>query len=126
MLAILSFLGTPIGRVVGIIGLVLFLLSSGWMALKIRDSNVRREALEKFNKQQLEIVVKQQQEFERQTRMLQESQARIIEGLSKRIEEADKRTAEVEAYLNNPETRKSDRPASEILKETFRRLGAPN
>jgi hypothetical protein len=119
-----AFISTPLGRYVGIIAFIAFLVASGWVALKVRDAGIRREALENFNRQQLELALKQQEEFNRQTRILQETQARIIDEMNKKIEETDRKTAEVEAYLNSPETRQNDKPASDILKETLRRLGA--
>jgi hypothetical protein len=125
VLALISFLGSPLGRIVGIVGLVLFLLASGWGLLKMRDASIRREALDSFNRQQLEQVVKDQEAFMRQTRILQETQSRMIESLTKKVEEVDRRAADVEAYLNSAEAKKNDRPASNIFKETLSRLGAP-
>jgi hypothetical protein len=125
MIAILSFLSSPIGRVVGVIGLTVTLLLGAWGWLKLHDAGIRREALANFNKQQLELVAKEQEEFNRQSRILQETQLRIMQDLAKKIEETEKKMAEIDQFLESPETRKEDRPASNILKETLRRLGAP-
>jgi len=125
MIAILSFLATPLGRIVGSIGLIIMLFMGAWGWLKIRDASIRNEAISSFNKQQLEIVAREQEEFARQSRILQETQIRIMQELSKKIEETEKKIADIDQFLESPETRKDDRPASNVLKETLKRLGAP-
>jgi len=125
MISILSFLTTPLGRIVGSIGLIIMLFMGAWGWLKIRDASIRNEALASFNRQQLEIVAREQEEFARQSRVLQETQIRIMQELSKKIEETEKKIADIDQFLESPDARKDDRPASNVLKETLRRLGAP-
>lgn len=96
-----------------------------WGWLKIRDASIRNEALASFNRQQLEIVAREQEEFARQSRILQETQIRIMQELSKKIEETEKKIADIDQFLESPDARKDDRPASNVLRETLRRLGAP-
>jgi hypothetical protein len=125
MISILSFLTTPLGRIVGSIGLIIMLFMGAWGWLKIRDASIRNEALASFNRQQLEIVAREQEEFARQSRVLQETQIRIMQELSKKIEETEKKIADIDQFLESPDARKDDRPASNVLKETLKRLGAP-
>jgi hypothetical protein len=125
MIAILSFLTTPLGRIVGSIGLIIMIFMGAWGWLKIRDASIRNEALASFNRQQLEIVAREQEEFARQSRILQETQIRIMQELSKKIEETEKKIADIDQFLESPDARKDDRPASNVLRETLRRLGAP-
>jgi hypothetical protein len=125
MISILSFLTTPLGRIVGSIGLIIMLFMGAWGWLKIRDASIRNEALSSFNRQQLEIVAREQEEFARQSRILQETQIRIMQELSKKIEETEKKIADIDQFLESPDARKDDRPASNVLRETLRRLGAP-
>jgi hypothetical protein len=125
MIAILSFLTTPLGRIVGSIGLIIMLFMGAWGWIKIRDAGIRNEALVSFNRQQLEIVAREQEEFARQSRILQETQIRIMQELSKKIEETEKKIADIDQFLESPDARKDDRPASNVLKETLKRLGAP-
>lgn len=125
MIGIFSLLSSPLGKYLAVAGGVVVFIASLWGALLIRDAGVRRQAIERFEKQQLEIVIKRQEDFNRQTRILQETQTRIIEGLNKKIEETDRKTIEVESYLNSSDARKNDRDASDILRETLKRLGAP-
>jgi hypothetical protein len=125
MIAFLSFLTTPLGRIVGSIGLIIMIFMGAWGWLKIRDAGIRNEALASFNRQQLEIVAREQEEFARQSRILQETQIRIMQELSKKIEETEKKIADIDQFLESPDARKDDRPASNVLKETLRRLGAP-
>jgi hypothetical protein len=125
MFALLNFLTSPIGKIVGIVFLIMSFVGMGWGMLKIHEAGIRREALASFNKQQLEIVLKEQESYNRQTRMLQETQIRIMEALAKKIEETEKKVSSVEDWLNSSEAKKSDRASSIVLKETLRRLGAP-
>lgn len=126
MLAIFSFLSSPVGKVVGIVGLVIVGLGIAWGALKIHDASVRREALLEYNKKQLEQIIKDQQEQQRRWDNLEKNiLPKLYADISKEIESTQKKVDDVEAYLNSSEVLKNDRAASEILKETLKRLGAP-
>jgi hypothetical protein len=122
----LAFLVTPIGKVVGGIALISFLVLSGWGLLKMRDASVRREALLEFNKKQMELVIQEQQEQKQRWENFEQNVLpKLFENISKELENTQRSVDSVESYLNSPEANKSDRPSSDILKETLRRLGAP-
>ena len=122
----LAFLITPIGKVVGGIALISFLVLSGWGLLKMRDASVRREALLEFNKKQMELVIQEQQEQKQRWENFEQNVLpKLFENISKELENTQRSVDSVESYLNSPEANKSDRPSSDILKETLRRLGAP-
>lgn len=121
----LGMFSSPFNKIISIISIVIIGLGIFWGWMKLHDATVRREALENFNKQQLEIVIKEQQEFNRQTRVMQETQTRIVEALAKKIEDTEKKVSSVEEFLSSPEAKKEDREASKVLKETLKRLGAP-
>jgi hypothetical protein len=121
----LAFLVTPIGKVVGGIALISFLILSGWGLLKMRDASVRREALLEFNKKQMELVIQEQQEQKQRWENFEQNVLpKLFENISKELENTQRSVDSVESYLNSPEANKSDRPSSDILKETLRRLGA--
>jgi uncharacterized protein YlxW (UPF0749 family) len=120
------FLTSPIGKFVGIIGLLAFLVVSAWGALKIHDAGVRREALLDFNKKQMELVIKEQQDQKQRWENFEQTiLPKLFEELSKEISNTQKKVDDVESYLNSSEANKNDRPSSEVLKEILRRLGAP-
>jgi hypothetical protein len=120
------FLTSPIGKFVGIIGLLAFLVVSAWGALKIHDAGVRREALLDFNKKQMELVIKEQQDQKQRWENFEQTiLPKLFEEISKEISNTQKKVDDVESYLNSPEANKNDRQSSEILKEVLRRLGAP-
>lgn len=124
--AVFAFLTSPIGKIVGIIGLVAFLAISAWTALKIHDAGIRREALLDFNRKQMELVIKEQQaQKQRWENFEQNVLPKLFEEISKEIADTQRKVDGVEAYLNSPEASKNDRPSSEVLKEILRRLGAP-
>lgn len=124
--AAITFLTSPLGKIVGIAGLIAFLALSAWGALKIHDAGVRREALLEFNKKQMEIIIREQEEQKKRwSNFEQVILPKLFENISKEIENTQKKVDGVEAYLNSPEANKSDRSSSELLKEVLRRLGAP-
>lgn len=126
IMTIWTFLGTPLGRVVGIATLIGILFVAAWGALKIHDAGVRREALLEFNKKQMEQVLKEQQEQKQRWENFEQNVLpKLFENISKEIQDTQKKVDGVEAYLNSPDANKNDRPSSELLKEVLRRLGAP-
>lgn len=122
----IAFLLTPVGKFVGGLALVLFLIAAAWGALKLRDASVRREALLEFNKKQMELVLQEQQEQKKRWDNFEQNVLpKLFENISKEIENTQRSVDNVESYLNSPEANRADRPSSEVLKETLRRLGAP-
>lgn len=123
MFAFITFLSSPLGKLAGTIGAIGLIFVGVWAWLTIHDNAIRREALEKFNKAQMELVIKGQQEFIAQTKRLEELSKSTLEKLDEQQKILDKKLSDVEAYLNSPEVEKQNRSASPILKETIRRLG---
>jgi hypothetical protein len=126
MFALFSFFTSPLGKFVGVALLVGFLILSAWGALKMRDANVRREALLEFNRKQMELVLKEQQDQKMRWENFERNVLpKLFEDITKEIQNTQKKVDDVEAYLNSPDAIKNDRSSSEILKEVLRRLGAP-
>jgi uncharacterized protein YoxC len=85
-------------------------------------ANIRKQALLEFNNKQLEQTIRDQEKFISDMRKITEQQRSILAETQKKNEELAKQVAGIEDYLSSEQTRKDDRPASTILKETIRRL----
>lgn len=126
ILAAIKFFTSPVGKYVGVALLIGFLYLSFIGYLKMRDAYIRREALLEFNKKQMELVLQEQQEQKKRWENFEQNVLpKLFENISKEIENTQRSVDNVESYLNSPEANRADRPSSEVLKETLRRLGAP-
>lgn len=85
-------------------------------------SSIRTQALLEFNNKQLEQTIRDQETFITNMKSVNDSQRAIIDDTQKKNEELSKQLTDVEEFLNSEESRKNDRPASPIIKETIRRL----
>jgi uncharacterized protein YoxC len=110
--------------VIYIIGAALLLLAvfGGYQYWKY---TVKREALAEWNRQQIEIVQKAQQEYIQKTEELKKEQKKIVNDLAKQRRDLDRKFDSLEKYLDSPKTVKHyrDRKSSEVLKRTFKELG---
>ena len=102
------------------IGILVFgSLTAGYYSWR---KGIEREALLEYNQKQLEQTVKDNEDYQRKLKEIEDNQAVIIQK-----NEEDKRNFEAKMkdateYLNNDDTKKIDRPASEVLKKTVTRL----
>jgi Sec-independent protein translocase protein TatA len=125
-ITLFKFFSSPIGKYIGMALLVGYLIAMVWGALKLRDSGVRREALMEFNRKQMELVLQEQQEQKKRWENFEQNVLpKLFESITKEIQDTQKKVDSVEGYLSSEEANKEDRPASEIIKEVLRRLGAP-
>jgi len=85
-------------------------------------SSIRKQALLEFNNKQLEQTIRDQETFITNMKTVNDSQRAIIDDTQKKNEELSKQLTDVEEFLNSEESRKNDRPASSIIKETIRKL----
>lgn len=85
---------------------------------------VEREALLEYNQRQLEQTIKDQEEFRRKMNEIQKVQEDIIKQNAEDRKEFAKKMNEALDDLNTEEAKKADRPASDILKQTIRKLQA--
>lgn len=120
--AILAYLATPLGKIIGIIGAVLVAAFLIFMTVKIHDAGVRRQALAEYNKSQLEQALEEQRQTIQKMVELQELNRKIIEELNRQREENDAKMRAIEEYLTSEDAKRADKPASELLRETVRRL----
>jgi Sec-independent protein translocase protein TatA len=125
-ITLFKFFSSPIGKYIGMALLVGYLIAMVWGALKLRDAGVRREALMEFNRKQMELVLQEQQEQKKRWENFEQNVLpKLFESITKEIQDTQKKVDSVEGYLSSEEANKEDRPASEIIKEVLRRLGAP-
>lgn len=86
-------------------------------------STIRQEALAEYNKNQLEQVIKDRERMVEQLNQLGEAQKTIVLQLAKQQDDLATKLSKIDDFLSSPEAQKGDRPSSEVLKETIRRLG---
>ena len=121
--SIVSFLMTPIGRMVGM-GMGALLLVGVLLGLyKLHNDSIRREALAVYNRTQLEQLLKDQRDFISKMNELGELQKRTIADLQKQNDMLNTKLGVVDTYLSSQEARNADKPSSEVLKNTIRQLG---
>ena len=83
---------------------------------------IERQALLEYNQKQLEQNMADQAEFRRKMQEIEKKQEEIVK---KNVEERkafEDKISNAQTYIDSEEVRKSDRPASNILKETVKRL----
>lgn len=84
--------------------------------------NVEQQALLYFNQQQLEQTVRDQEEFRQRQETIEEQQRQSARDLANENRRLRTRVQVIQDILNSPETSASDRPASNILKQTVEQL----
>ena len=119
---IFSFLGTPLGKIVGYIGAGIALALVIWAGIAIHDSNVRKEALAKYNQTQIEQNLKDTKALIEETKKINENQNKIILEVQSKNQKLDEALSKIDNYLNEPETIKQDKESSNILKNTIKSL----
>lgn len=121
--SIVSFLMSPIGRMVGM-GVGALLLVGVLLGLyKLHNDSIRREALAVYNRTQLKQLLKDQRDFISKMNELSELQKRTIADLQKQNDMLNTKLGVVDTYLSSQEARNADKPSSEVLKNTIRQLG---
>lgn len=84
--------------------------------------SVRDQALEDFNKKQIEQVLKDAADFRNKMNKVVVDQQMVIKLKDDQIKALESKISEINEYLDSNEVKKTDRPASEILKNTIRKL----
>ena len=99
--------------------LVIMFLVTGYYIWK-RDVEYR--ALMQYNMNQMQQIVRDQQEFTRQQTALFNEQQRLTRELLTRNEELQRRTERINEYLSSPQAQRADRQSSEVIRETINQL----
>jgi uncharacterized coiled-coil protein SlyX len=86
-------------------------------------SSIKQQALLEANNKQLTKIVEDQEKFIKQMSEVFTLQKDTIEEMSKKNDQLIDQLSSIELYLNSDKSIKDNRPSSELLKETIRRLG---
>jgi hypothetical protein len=121
--ALLRLIAGPGGTIIMYVLLGLFAAGTGLVLYKMHNDGIRREALAQFNKTQLEESLKIQKQFADRMIAIGELQNAELRRLAERNIELERQVQGVTEFLNSPRAQEADRPASEVLSETLRRLG---
>ena len=84
--------------------------------------SIERQALLEFNQKQLEQTMADQAEFRRKMQEIAEKQEEIIKKNAEDRKAFEDKINGAQAFIDSEEARKTDRPASSLLKETIKRL----
>ena len=117
--SIVAFLTGPLGKIVGYVAMAL----AAWGAYELWEYKTERAALDRFNKSQIEQVLKDRDALIREMEETRRIAERAQEGLRKANEEMERSIRVVEEFLNSPDAVRQDKPASPLLRDTIRKLG---
>lgn len=84
--------------------------------------DIERQALMEFNQKQMEQSLKDQQEFLKKQERISRAQQEATKDLLEENQKINRRLGSVSTYLNSADAKKSDRSASDILKNTIEEL----
>jgi len=84
--------------------------------------SIERQALLEFNQKQLEQTIADQAEFRRKMQEIAEKQEEILKKNDEERRAFEDKIKGAQTFIESEEAKKSDRPASDLLKETIKRL----
>jgi hypothetical protein len=84
--------------------------------------SIERQALLEYNQKQLEQNMADQAEYRRKMQEITKKNEEIVKKSAEERKAFEDKINEAQSYIDSEEARKSDRPASNILKETVKRL----
>ena len=122
ILGVLSFLSSPLGKIVGIAAAALVAGSLLWGMYRMHVNSIEQAVLLKQQVEQLQQVVQDQKVYLKQTQILQNNHKELVEMLKTQKKELDEKFAPLEQWLDTPEATTQDRGSSEVLKRTMRAL----
>jgi Flp pilus assembly protein TadB len=107
-----------------VIYLVLALVVSGAIGAAYLGwkHNIEQQVVLELNQRQLEQTQKDQQEFIRQQQEISDRQRAIARDMEQRNRSLQTRIDATNRFINSPQAAASDRPASDVLKQTIEQL----
>jgi hypothetical protein len=119
---IVSFFGGPLGGIAlkALSGLMIMGVILGMY--KLHNDGIRREAIARQNFMQLEQVVEDQRRFISQLERINDTQRQTLSALREQNRALDTRLRNINQYLDSPEAQGSNRPSSDVLRNTIRQL----
>lgn len=107
------------GRIISYVGIGLIasiILGGAYLGWK---KQIELQALTEYNQKQLEQTIKDQQVFSEKMSAIENSQKDIIKNLEKQNRDMAIELKSLKRYLDSPEVKKLDKPASDIIKNTI-------
>ena len=102
------------------IGILVFgSLTAGYYSWR---KGIEREALLEYNQKQLEQTAKDNEEYQRKLKEIQDNQQVIIQKNDEDKRNFEAKMKDASIYLDASDTKKLDRPSSEVLKKTVNKL----
>lgn len=120
--SVLTFITTPFGKIVSYIIGILLIIGIAFTALKIHDNNIRKEVLNKFNRQQIEATLESTKKLLKQNEEIIQNQNEILKSVKEKNDKLESSLTKIDEFLNAPETIKTDKESSNILKQTVKSL----
>lgn len=118
-----SPIGSLITKIMGIIVAIGVLGAVATGAYIQWKSAIQAKDLATYNNQQLQINLKAQQDANKQIQQLDANQTEIVDQLRKQNEALTQKLAGATKVVSDPTVAKTDRTASDVLKQTIKQLG---
>ena len=113
---------TQLGKYISVILAVMALFAFVKIGIWEHDRNVRAEATAEFNKKQMEIIQKSQEQALEIQRKIADDQKIIIQQNNSNNDKTDKITDDIKQTLDKIPVPTQSQPVSPVLKETFKNL----
>jgi len=121
-MAIISFFMSPFGRIIGMGIGALMLLGTLAGIYKMHNDSIRREALALYNRNQLEQIIKDQNQFISKMNELSELQKSTLTNLQTQNDTLNRKLGTIDDYLSSKEATAANKTSSDVLKNTVRQL----
>jgi hypothetical protein len=122
MLAIGTFLAGPLGKLAEWAIGIIFILAVCVGGYFIIVHNAAQNQLLKDQAVIQEQVIKNQEEFAKKTADILQLQQQSADDLTKQLKDVQDNTDSINAQLNSPDTAKTDRATSALLKNVIKQL----
>jgi hypothetical protein len=101
-----------------VLGLIMFTLIVG--GVKLHDFNIRQQAVQDFNRKQLELVLKNQEDQAAKLKEVQKLQTQYLADLKQNSDQLDTKFGDIQQRLST--IKGGENQSSKLLKETVREL----
>ena len=119
-----TFFGGPFGKLAIYAIAALFTAGTLFTFVKIHDDGVARKATDAYNAAQITQLKNDNKVFQDQLQTIAASQVVILNKTATQNTAVAAKASTVKYYLGTPAAQAADRPSSEILKETIKRLSS--
>ena len=116
-----AFLLSPLGKIALYVAGALAAVGIIWGAIAYHDSQVKKEALYRYNQAQLQQTVKDQADQINRLGQINTTQQTVINDVNTKNDALVQKTDDISTYINN-QTALSGDAAAPVLVETLKRL----